>query len=217
MPYRHLMTTTPPDGVTTLGAAGSPGVLLLHPWWGVTSAVRWWAEQLASAGRRVVVPDLYGGAIAATEAEAEERADAALADPATVVLVEQAADRLAAEGTPWAAMGFSMGAFLACPLAARGAAAPHDLVLFYGGRPPGGVDVRARRVDLHVAPADPWFTDDELAAVQAGFGDAGADVTVYRYEGCGHWFAESGSPGYNQAATSLARDRVLARLRHPAR
>lgn len=106
-------------------------------------------------GRRVVVPDLYGGATAATVADAEALAEATLEDPAALALVERCADGLAAEGAPWAAVGFSMGAFLACHLAARGAAAPDELVLFYGGQPPQGTDVRTRRADLHVVPDDP--------------------------------------------------------------
>jgi carboxymethylenebutenolidase len=205
------MPTTPPDRVTTLGAAGSPGVLLLHPWWGVTPAVRWWADQLVSVGRRVVVPDLYSGATAATVAEAEAL-QATLVYAAASALIEGCADGLATEGAPWAAMGFSMGAFLACDLAHRGAASPNELVLFYGGHPPQGTDVGTRRADLHVVPDDPWFADDELASVEAGFREAGTDVTVYRYEGSGHWFAEAGSPGYAPAAAALARDRVLDRL-----
>lgn len=211
---------TSPDGVTTLGAAGSPGVLLLHPWWGVTPAVRWWAEQLVSAGRRVVLPDLYGGATAATVEEAEALAEATIGDwdaPAPVVLLERYADELAAEAAPWAAVGFSMGAFLACRLAGRGGASPDQLVLFYGGQPPNGTDVGTHLVDLHVVPDDPFFDDTELAAVESGFRDAGSDVTVYRYDGCRHWFAESGSPGYDDAAAALARDRVLDRLGVPVR
>lgn len=211
------MTKVAPDEVRTLGATGSPGVLLLHPWWGVTPAVQWWADQLVSAGRRVVMPDLYGGVTVATEAEAEALADATLGDPAARALVERCADELAAEGTPWAAMGFSMGAFLACGLAGRGAAGPDELVLFYGGTPPPDTDVRSRRVDLHVAPGDPWFDDDELGAVETAFRDAGTAVTVHRYEGCGHWFAESGSPGYDPAGTALARERVIDRLGVPGR
>ncbi|WP_167760937.1 dienelactone hydrolase family protein [Geodermatophilus sp. DF01_2] len=200
------------DQVTTLGPDGAPGVLLLHPWWGVTPAVRWWADELAGGGRRVVLPDLFGGATPATEEEAEALADATLADPATAALVARCADALAAEGAPWAAMGFSLGAFLACPLAGRGAAGPDELVLFYGGRPPAGADVRTRRVELHVAPGDPWFTDEELGEVSSGFRDVGAEVVVHRYEGCGHWFAEVGSPGHDAAATERARQRVLVQL-----
>jgi carboxymethylenebutenolidase len=199
--------------VTTTGDAGSPAVLLLHPWWGVTPAVRWWAEQLTAAGRRVVVADLYGGVTVATEEEAEERAQATLNDPAATAFLEQCADDLAGNGEPWAAMGFSMGAYLACALAGRGSAGPADLVLFYGGQPPPARDVRTQHVDLHVAPGDPWFEDEELAAVETGFRDAGSELTVHRYDGTGHWFAEEGSSGYDAAATAVARGRVLDRLR----
>jgi carboxymethylenebutenolidase len=205
-----------PHQVTSLGETGAPGVLLLHPWWGVTPAVRRWAQQLASAGRRVVLPDLYGGVTVATEDEAEELAQATLNDPAAAAFVEECGDGLAAEGVPWAAMGFSMGAYLACALAGRGTTGPDELILFYGGRPPPPGDVRTHHVDLHVAPGDPWFDDDELTAVEAGFRNAGSEVTVHRYEGARHWFAEEGSPGYDAAAATLARERVLGRLRAPA-
>jgi carboxymethylenebutenolidase len=210
------MPRTAAAGVTTLGVAGSPGVLLLHPWWGVTPAVHWWAAQLMSVGRRVVVPDLYGGITVGTEQEAEALAQETLNDAGTVAFVERCADSLAADGAPWAAMGFSMGAFLACGLAGRGTADPDDLVLFYGGRPPRGADVRTRRVDLHVVPGDRFFDDGQLGAVEAGFRGAGTDLTLHRYPGVGHWFAETGSPGYDPAATALARDRVLDRLGVPA-
>ena len=203
----------PNHSVTTEGDAGAPGVLLLHPWWGVTPAVRWWAGQLVSAGRRVVVPDLYGGVTVATEEEAEELAQATLGDPAATDFVRQCADDLAADGVPWAAMGFSLGAYLACGLADRGDTGPADLVLLYGGQPPPAGDVRTRHVDLHVAPEDPWFEDEELAAVEGGFRNASSEVTVHRYEGTRHWFAEEGSPGYDATAAALARDRVLDRLR----
>ena len=178
--------------------------------------MHWWAEQLVSAGRRVVVPDLYGGVTVATEEEAEELAQATLNDPAATAFIQRCGDDLSADGAPWAAIGFSMGAYLACSLAGRGSAGPDDLVLFYGGQPPPAGDVRTRRVDLHVAPDDPWFEDEELAAVETGFRDAGSEVTVHRYDGARHWFAEEGSPGHDAAALSLARDRVLDRLRPPA-
>jgi carboxymethylenebutenolidase len=201
----------PTDSVTTFGDAGRPGVLLLHPWWGVTPAMRWWAEQLAANGRHVVLPDFYGGVVAATVEEAEAL-EGAFDYAAAGALAAGYADDLAANG-PWAAMGFSMGAFLACTLTGRGAADPRDLILFYGGRLPDRPAVATRHVDLHVAPGDPWFGAEEVAAVDAAFRQAGADVTVHTYDGSGHWFAEEGSPAYAAAAAALARDRVLARLR----
>jgi len=196
--------------VTRLGNANLPAVLLLHPWWGVTPAVRWWADQLLEAGRRVVLPDLYGGATASTVAEAQALQQEMDREEAWSI-VEACADELAADDAPWAAMGFSMGAFLASGLASRGAAGPDELVLFYGGQPPQG-EVRTRHVDLHVVPDDPWFESDELTAVEEGFRAAGSELTRYVYDSQGHWFAERGAPGYDAAAESLARERVIARL-----
>ena len=207
------MTTWAEGPVTTVGEAGAPAVLVLHPWWGVTPGVLWWADQLASAGRRAVVPDLFGGATPTTEDDAEAHAQAVLNSPDAVAYVERCGDDLAAEGRPWAAMGWSMGAFLACGLAGRGAAAPHDLVLFYGGWPPGG-EVGTRRVDMHVVPGDGFFDEDEeREPTEAAFRDAGVDLTVHEYPGQEHWFAEPGSPTYDEVAAALARDRVLDRLR----
>ncbi len=37
------------DRVLAVGPAGAPGVLLLHAWWGMTPAVREWADQLVAA------------------------------------------------------------------------------------------------------------------------------------------------------------------------
>lgn len=207
------MTTPSFDGIArTYGRDGDPGVLLLHPWWGVTPAVEQWATDIAGVGRRVVVPDLYDGQVAATieEAEALQRAMNGAAAERTV---EQCADALAAQSQPWAAMGFSMGAFFACTLAARGTAGPCELILFYGVQPPGGPVERTRRVVLHVVPDDEYCTAEEIAEGEAGFRDAGVDVEVVRYDGSGHWFAERGSPAFDEAAFALAQSHVLDQLR----
>jgi len=207
---------SPPAGqnaVRTFAAAGSPPVLLLHPWWGITPAVTEWAADLAGVGRRVLVPDLYGGRTAATIDQAEALSGATLSDDATFGFIQRCADELAAQEHPWAAMGFSMGGFLACSLAGRGAAGPDELILFYGGQPPAGEVSRTRRVVLRVAPGDEYFTDTELAEVEGGFRAAGSDVQTFRYHGSGHWFAEHGSPGFDEPAFELARSRVIGDLR----
>ena len=115
------------ERVQVRGPATAPAVLLLHPWWGVTPAVMWWADQLSGAGRRVVVPDLFAGRTYETVEAAEAFSDV-MDDRAAIAMIERCADELAAEGVPWAVMGFSMGAYFACPLATRGASAPAELV-----------------------------------------------------------------------------------------
>jgi len=42
-----MSPTAGEDAVRTFGAAGSPPVLLLHPWWGITPAVTERAADLA--------------------------------------------------------------------------------------------------------------------------------------------------------------------------
>jgi carboxymethylenebutenolidase len=197
--------------VESLGDEGRPPVLLLHPWWGITPAVGWWADQLVDMGRRVVLPDLYGGRVAETIAEAAAFEESLDYDTA-LVFIGTIADQLTSEGQPWAAMGFSMGAFMACQLAARGAAGPSELVLFYGGSVPDGTDVQTKLVSLHVAPVDEYFGVDEVEATEGTFRSHGATVVTYTYPGTGHWFAEDGSPAFDEAATQLALGRVVAQL-----
>ncbi len=206
------MSDAAPQGVIDLrGPAGAPAVLLLHPWWGITPAVMGWADELVTIGRRVVLPDLYGGRTAST-IEGAQALQKAMDEDAALRLVERCADELAADAQPWAAMGFSMGAFLACHLAGRGAAGPAELVLFYGGQPPDG-DIRTRLVSLHLAPGDEWFTGEEVTATEEAFRSAGAEVKAYEYPGSGHWFAERDSPGFDERAAELARSRVIGQLR----
>ncbi|WAL62979.1 dienelactone hydrolase family protein [Amycolatopsis cynarae] len=199
------------DSVRRFGMDDRPGVLLLHPWWGVTAAVVEWAESLAEAGRRVLVPDLYGGKIATTIEEAEAARDGMDTESA-LRLIGACADELTAAERPWTAMGFSLGADFACSLTARGQAGPDELILFYGGAPPRGEATRTRVVHLHVAPGDEYFPEEDLAATESGFRAAGAEVRTYRYN-AGHWFAERDSPAFDAAAFALARTRVLDRLR----
>jgi carboxymethylenebutenolidase len=158
-----------------------------------------------------MLPDLYGGRTADT-VETAETLQRQMDQEAAVRLLEECADQLAQEGRRWAAMGFSMGAFLACHLAGRGPAGPQELVLFYGGQPPTGNDVRTSLVSLHVVADDEYFTEEELNATERGFRDHGAIVQTYRYTACGHWFAERDSPGFDQAAADVARDRVVGLL-----
>ncbi len=191
------------------GAPGAPRVLLLHPWWGVTAAMRSWAEAIAAAGNEVLIPDLYDGALASTVAEAEAIKDA-MDEGRAIERLEALADDLSSTG-PWSLVGFSMGAAYGCHLAGRGTAGPTSLVLFYGGWPPPG-PCHARAVSLHVVDDDPYFTEDERTATVAACTEAGTTVTVHRYAGVGHWFAEEGSPAYDQCAHHLALSRTLADL-----
>lgn len=198
-----------PTGVQVHGADDGPAVLVLHPWWGVSPGVVAWTETLVAAGARVVVPDLYGGKVVDTVEEAKAMANG-LDDATAGAVLDACADRLSEDGRPWGALGWSMGAFLGTRLTGRGDRSPQRFVMFYGAGAAGGRGTEA--VQLHLAPGDDFFDDDELAEALEGFRTHGITVEQHVYPGLGHWFAEVGSPAYDEEGTRLATERALTFL-----
>jgi len=198
-----------PDGVQVHGPDDGPAVLVLHPWWGISPGVLAWNDTLVAAGARVVLPDLYDGKVVDTIDEAKAMSNA-VDDDAVNAVLDACADRLSESGRPWGALGWSMGAFLGTRLTGRGDRAPQRFVMFYGAGVADGSGTEA--VQLHVAPGDDFFDPDEEAEALRGFEKAGIRVERYEYPGLGHWFAEVGSPAYDEEGTRLATERSLAFL-----
>lgn len=212
----ETMTTSEfPAGVQVHGPVDGPAVLVLHPWWGISPGVLAWKDTLVGAGARVVLPDLYGGTVVDTIKEAEAMSNA-IDERAAFAMLDACAQQLNASGRPWTALGWSLGASYSCRMMNRGELAPYRAVLFYGGSAPAG-NIRTQAVQLHIAPADEYFTDQEITDALEGFEHAGVAVERFDYPGLGHWFAEVGSPGYNEQGTTLATGRVLTFLGLPSR
>ena len=51
-----------------------------------------------------------------------------------------------------------------------------------------------------------------MTAFELGLRDAGRDVTIHRYPGTGHWFAEPSRDAYRRDAANLAFERTEAFL-----
>jgi carboxymethylenebutenolidase len=207
-----------PNGTTAwraAPAAAGPGVLVLHPWWGLGEPVQDACDTLAAEGALALAPDLFGdGQLLATVGEAEARVQSM--DPkamgerarAALAVLEQDAARA---GSAVAAIGFSLGAWWALALAdaAPGLAA---VVLYYGTGPAERSASRAAVLG-HFADADPWEPDAAVEALRRELEGAGRPVTFHRYAGTRHWFAEPDRPEYDRPAAELAWQRTLAFLR----
>lgn len=186
-------------------------VLLYHHVQGLTDGVRAFADELRRAGHTVHTPDLFDGRTFAViedgMAYARDAGFGALAERGVAV-----ADDLA-PGLVYA--GFSFGVMPAQRLAqtrtgARGA------LLFSGCLPvsefgaawPAGVPVQ-----IHAKDADPYFAeeDGDLGAARA-LVDSTDDAELFLYPGKEHLFADSSLPSYDEAATALLLERVLAFL-----
>ncbi|HET7093438.1 MAG TPA: dienelactone hydrolase family protein, partial [Thermomicrobiales bacterium] len=99
-------------------SGSGPGVLVLHAWWGLTSAFTDICDRLAAAGSVALAPSLYaGGPTAATIAEAEAlqnlHDEAAEAEPAMLAAIDTLRGLPAVDGERIGVIGFSMGAYWA--------------------------------------------------------------------------------------------------------
>jgi carboxymethylenebutenolidase len=192
----------------------APGVALYHAWWGLNDDVKAFADRLAAAGFHVLAPDMFGGAVA-TEIEDADRLSSSAEEGGVDAIALAAIDRLAARpGAPTAigAVGFSFGAAYAVWVAGR-----RDQVagsVAYYGSVTGPTLARGSAPVLgHFAADDPYETDENVAEFEQGLRDAGRDVTIHRYPGTGHWFAEPSRDVYRPEAADLAFERTVAFLR----
>ncbi len=195
-------------------AADTPGVVLLHAWWGLDPDLIAFADRLGDAGFTVLAPDFFEGRTASTPEQAEALVTGTDEDRYDAVALG-AVDALAARsgaGARLAVVGFSFGAAWALWLPAKRPAV-RGTVVYYGSMT--GPALAAGRVPVlgHFAADDPYEPQENVAAMETQLREAGREVTVHRYPGTGHWFAEPSKTAYVAEAAELAWERTLAFLR----
>jgi carboxymethylenebutenolidase len=189
--------------------------LVLHSWWGLTRSVKDVVESLADAGYTALAPDLCDGVVPedaasaqALLADSDPNLTAALVLDSVVALRAHSAD----PDLPIAVVGFSMGASWGLWLATRQPDSVRAVVAYYGAQNIDFDDLRAPVLG-HFAERDPLVSEDELVEMQARMLLSDKHVEVHRYEGTGHWFAETGVVTHHDVeAAALAWERTMAFL-----
>jgi carboxymethylenebutenolidase len=199
------------------GGGKGPGVLVLHPWWGLNDTMKRVCDRLAREGFIACAPDLYHGQVAVTIKEAEllsseldpEQAKADIAHAVNLLW-----ERVNSEGQGLGVMGFSLGAYYALGLSVDDPDRIRAVVLFYGTRQ--GDYRRSKAAYLgHFAQIDDYEPASEVNGLETALRTSGHPVTFYRYEGLGHWFFEPDRPdAYDQSAAQLAWERTVSFLRN---
>jgi carboxymethylenebutenolidase len=219
----------PGDGVTMQGVFttpvsqpkyGSPAIVLLHEWWGLTLQTQQTALRFADAGFAVLAPNLYS-----------RQGYAVTRDP------HKAAALMASLSSQWAArdlnsatrflraqplvdpmragmVGFSMGGILALNLAGHNS----DLKafsVFYAKMPPvESAPYLVAPVQIHHAGKDTWVTRKEVDAFTAAMDQHGKSHELRVYPDAAHGFFNDSQPdAYDANCAALAWERTLQFLR----
>lgn len=188
-----------------------PGVLVLHPWWGLNDSVKQMCDGLAQSGFTVLAPDLYRGAGVATTIEDAERMSGAIDVPRAEQVALGAFDHLGAmvDGAV-GVIGFSMGVGYGLWLTRKRGERVGGVVVFYGTAGHAG---EAAPLLGHFAEDDPYESAEAVAELEQELASGGRLAAIHRYPGTGHWFAEPDRPEFNAAAAELAWERTLEFLR----
>jgi carboxymethylenebutenolidase len=190
----------------------SGGVLVLHAWWGLTSAFTAACDRLAEAGFVTLAPDLYNGRTATTREQAEQLSST-LNGEATYALINHAVAELQARpeirGQPIGVVGFSLGGAWALSLN-QGVGA---IAIYYSTVPLEYVSASAPILG-HFADHDEFEPLDTVQQFEHSLRSKGLSVEFHIYPKTQHWFTESNQSGYyDPAAAELAWQRTIEFLR----
>ena len=180
-------------------SSGSPGVLVVHQWWGHDEYVRMRADMLAEMGYTALALDMYGGGKTADHPEsAQAFAMEVLSN------LDAGAERFAAaldtlkrhpstDSTMTAAIGYCFGGAIVLEMARRGL--DLDAVASFHGilSTPTKADsgrVQAKILVLHGAD-DPFVPQEQVDAFKSEMDSAGVDMRFVAYPGVVHAFTDT--------------------------
>ena len=194
----------------------SPGLLVLHEWWGLTDHIKDVARRLAQEGFAVLAPDLYarqGAKVTQNPQEASALMNA-VSSQATLRDLNAATkyfkSQPCVDPLSLGLIGFSMGGTFAITQATHnsdGKAA----VSFYGKVPP----IETFRyllcpLQYHYPAKDGWVTAQEVEVLRQGLAKQGKPGEVHVYPEASHAFFNDSRPEvYRADDARLAWDLTL--------
>jgi carboxymethylenebutenolidase len=206
----------PPGFLATAAPGKGPGLIVLHPWWGLNETIKAFCGRLAREGFITFAPDLYRGKLATTIKDAEilsSALDATQAKSDVADAVTFLSERADLAGPGLGVIGFSLGAYFALGISLEDPERMRAVVVFYGTR--GGDYGRSKASYLgHFAETDAYESASDVRSMEDALRAAGRPVTLHTYAGTGHWFFEPDrSDAYHEGAARLAWERTVAFLK----
>ncbi|MDH3300320.1 MAG: dienelactone hydrolase family protein [Acidimicrobiia bacterium] len=183
-------------------------VLVFHHALGLTEGIKWFAQRLEVAGHRVVLPDLFDGAVFTSVDDGLAHAESVGFD----VIIDRGVQAAAAVAGRFVVAGFSLGAMPAQKVAQSAGGSVSGAVLYHSAVPPeffGSSWPTGLPLQIHITLSDPWAEEDVDVAREL-IGTAGA--MVFEYPGTGHLIADPTSADFDPDAAELIVERTLTFL-----
>ena len=177
------------------GKQNTPGILVIHEWWGHNDYVRSRAEQLAELGYTAFALDMYGdGKLAHHPEKASEFMMQALGDPeALVARFDAASDLLKTQSSvdpdKISAIGYCFGGAIAMSMARAGKDLD-GIVSFHGSLQGLSPIAEGNTTPMLVlnGEADPFITAEQITTFKAEMDASSMPYEFVNYEGALHAF-----------------------------
>ena len=210
-----------PDGKSVNGhlvepAAGSkaPGMVVIQEWWGLNDQIRGVADQLAKAGYRALVPDLYRGKTAVDAKEANHLMTGLNFGDAAGQDIRGAVQYLKPSSKKVAVGGFCMGGAQTILSAVRVPEMDAG-ACFYGIPDLSAAELKTIKIPLicHFANRDGHWTPAKVNDFEATLKQSKSQFEIYRYDAQHAFMNEARPEVYDAASAKLAWDRTLQFLK----
>jgi carboxymethylenebutenolidase len=198
-------------------AAGAPGILVIHEWWGLNDNIRSMARRLAGEGYAALAVDLYAGRSASTPEEARATMQAAMANRAAVEdNLRQAYGYL--EGTVKApkvgTIGWCFGGGWSLATALLLPDKIDATVIYYGRLETDAEKLRPLAMPILgiFGSLDEGIPVASVRAFEAALKGLGKPAEIHVYEGADHAFANPSGTRYKEDAAKDAWEKTVAFL-----
>jgi carboxymethylenebutenolidase len=189
-------------------------VLLIHEWWGLNDQIKSMAVEFAKEGYVALAADLFGGAVAKSQEEAQalmQSLDSAKATDTLVSWVDWLRANPAVNGKVatigWCfGGGWSINTALATPVEAT--------VIYYGKLPQTASEVKSLSGPVlgHFGEQDQFINHAMVGGFEKAMKEAGKKLTVYWYN-ANHAFANPTGANYHKEDAQTAWTRTLQFLK----
>jgi carboxymethylenebutenolidase len=199
------------------GAAGRPGLLVIHEWWGLNDNVRAMTRRLAGEGYQALAVDLYGGKVATTSDEASATMSAAMASPDRLLANLRAAARHLrdeAKAPKLGVLGWCFGGGWSLETALELGGEIDAAVVYYGRTVSDPAELAKLKAPLLglFGELDQGIPVAGVREMEAALGKLGKTATIVVYPNANHAFANPTGPRYQKEAAADAWQRTTSFL-----